>query len=45
MSEYFSKTKSLVAIVKVELNLSNYARKADLKMWQVLIHRFCQKKK
>ena len=32
MSEYFSKTKSLVAIVKVELDLSNYTTKADLKM-------------
>ena len=32
MSEYFSKTKSLVAIVKVKLDLSNYTTKADLKM-------------
>ena len=33
-SEYFPKLKSLRAIVKVELDLSNYATKADL---QVLI--------
>ena len=31
MSEYFPKPKSLGANVKVELNLSNYATKADLK--------------
>ena len=31
MSEYFPKPKSLGASVKVELDLSNYARKADLK--------------
>ena len=31
MSEYFLKPKSLGANVKVELDLSNYARKADLK--------------
>ena len=31
MSEYFSKSKSLGANVKVELDLSNYARKADSK--------------
>ena len=31
MSVYFSKRKSLVANVKVELDLSNYATKADLK--------------
>ena len=31
MSEYFPKPKSLGACVKVELDLSNYARKADLK--------------
>ena len=31
MSEYFSKPKSLGENVKVELDLSNYAAKADLK--------------
>ena len=31
MGEYFRKTKSLGANVKVELDLSNYAAKADLK--------------
>ena len=31
MSEYFPKPKSLRASVKVELDLSNYATKADLK--------------
>ena len=31
MSEYFLKLKSLETNVKVELNLSNYATKADLK--------------
>ena len=31
MSEYFSKPKSLGANDKVELDLSNYATKADLK--------------
>ena len=31
MSEYLLKLKSLVANVKVELDLSSYATKADLK--------------
>ena len=31
MSEYFPKLKSLGANVKVELDLSNYTTKADLK--------------
>ena len=31
MSEYFSKPKSLGANVKVELDLSNYATKTDLR--------------
>ena len=31
MSKYFSKPKSLGANVKVELDLSNYATKADFK--------------
>ena len=31
MSQYLPKSKSLGANVKVELNLSNYATKADLK--------------
>ena len=31
MSEYFPEPKSLEGRVKVELDLSNYARKSDLK--------------
>ena len=31
MSEYFTKPESLGAIVKVELDLSNYATKVELK--------------
>ena len=31
MSEYFPEPKSFGGSVKVELDLSNYARKADLK--------------
>ena len=31
MSEYFTKPESLGAIVKVELDLSHYATKAELK--------------
>ena len=38
MSEYFPEPKSLGGRVKDELDLSNYATKADLKMQQVLIH-------
>ena len=38
MSEYFPESKSLGGKVKVELDLSNYAAKADLKMQEVLIH-------
>ena len=38
MSEYFSEPKSLGGIGKVELNLSNYLTKSDLKIQRVLIH-------
>ena len=38
MSEYFPKPHSLGVNVKVELYLSNYATKTDLKMQQELIH-------
>ena len=31
MSEYFQEPKSLIGNLKVELDLSNYATKADLK--------------
>ena len=31
MTEYFPNSKSLRASVKVELNLSNFAKKADLR--------------
>ena len=44
MSECFPKPKSLGANVKVELDLSNYAAIADLKMQQLLIHRILLKK-
>ena len=36
MSKYFSKPKSLGVNVKVELDLSNYVTKPDLKMEQKL---------
>ena len=36
MSEYFPRPRKLRADVKAELNLSNYAIKADLKTQQVL---------
>ena len=39
MSEYFPKPRPLGGNVKVQLDLSNYATKADLKKQQVLIHR------
>ena len=38
MSEYFQEPKSSGGRVKVELDLSNYARKIDKKKQQVLIH-------
>ena len=44
MSEYFPKSNSLGENVKVELDLSNYATKADLKMQQVLTHQILLKK-
>ena len=37
MSEYFPRPKSLGANVKTELDLSNYARKIDFKLQQVLM--------
>ena len=43
MSEHFPKPKSLGANLKIELDLSNYATKADLKTQQVLIHRILLK--
>ena len=39
MHEYFLRPKSLGANVKVELDVSNNATKADLKVKQVLINR------
>ena len=33
MSKYFPKPKSLEENAKIELGLSSYARKADLKNW------------
>ena len=44
MSEYLPKTKSLGANLKLELDLSSYATKADLKMQQVLINHLLLKK-
>ena len=44
MSEYFPEPNSLGEKVKVKLDLSNYATKADLKMQQVLIHQKLLKK-
>ena len=44
MSEYFPEPKSSGRRVKVELDLSNYATKADLKNKQVLIHQTLLKK-
>ena len=44
MSEYFPEPKCSRGRVKVELDLSNYATKADSKMQQVLIHQNLLKK-
>ena len=44
MSEYFREPKSSGGKLKVELDLSNYATKADLKMQQVLTHQNLLKK-
>ena len=38
MIEFFLEPKSSEGRVKVELDLSNYATKADLKTLQVLVH-------
>ena len=38
MSEYFPEPKSIGGNAKVQLDLSNYATKVDLKMQQELIH-------
>ena len=40
----FSRLKSSGTNVKVELNLSNYVIKADLKMQQVFIHQILLKR-
>ena len=44
MSEYFPKPRSSGTYAKVELHLSYYATKADLKMQHVLIHRILLKR-
>ena len=44
MSEFFPKSKFLGANVEVELDLSNYATKADLKKQQELIYLLLLKK-
>ena len=41
MSEHFPEPCSLGANAKLELDLSNYATKTDLKMQQVLIYQIC----
>ena len=44
MSEYFPEPKSSGGRVKVELDLSIYATKTDLKMQQDLIHQLLLKR-
>ena len=44
MSKYLPKPKSSGGNVKVKLDLSNYATKADFKMKEGLIHQLLQKK-
>ena len=44
MSEYFPKPKSLGTNMKVELDLFNYATKADLKIAIDFIHQILLKK-
>ena len=44
MSKYFPELELLGANVKVELHLSNYATKVDLKMPKGLIHLLSLKK-
>ena len=44
MSAYFPKLKPLEVNGKVELDLSNYATKADLKMEHVFIHQILLKR-
>ena len=43
MTQYFPKPKPLRGNLKVELDLSNYVTKADLKMQQVLMHQILLK--
>ena len=43
MNEYFLEPKSLQGKVKVELGLSHYATKTDLKMQQELTHDLAKK--
>ena len=44
MTENFPEPKSSGGRVKVELYLSNYTTRADLKMQQVFIHQMLKKK-
>ena len=44
MSESFRESKSSGRIIKVKLDLSNYATKAELKKLMVLIHQSMLKK-
>ena len=43
MSEYFAESKSLGRKVKIELDLSNYATKADLKNATGVVTSFAEK--
>ena len=43
MSEYFSEPKSFAGRVKVELDLSNYSKKADLRNATVVSSKFAKK--
>ena len=44
ISEYFAKPKCLGGNVKVELDLSSYPTKEDLKMQQMMINRILLKR-
>ena len=43
MSEYFSEPKSFAGRVKVELDLSNYSKKVDLRNATVVSSKFAKK--
>lgn len=43
MGQYFPKTCSVYRVIKVELDLPDYATKSDVKRQQVLMHPHLQK--